>query len=101
MKNGEIDLSIIIPCYNTAAYLPNCLDSLIFPRDMRVEILVVDDGSTDESEAILAHYARRDSRVYVLRQSHCGASAARNKGLEMARGRYVAFLDSDDWIQAD
>ena len=101
MKNGEIDLSIIIPCYNTAAYLPNCLDSLIFPRDIRVEILIIDDGSTDESEAILAHYARRDSRVYVLRQSHCGASAARNKGLEMARGRYVAFLDSDDWIQAD
>lgn len=92
-------VSIIVPIYNTAQYLPQCLDSLINQTLMDIEIICVDDGSTDESPQILAQYVRRDSRVKILNQKNKGQSAARNAGIYISQGEYIAFLDSDDYAK--
>lgn len=91
-------ISIIIPVYNVEAYLRQCLDSVLAQTLKDIEVIVVDDGSTDNSPAICDEYAARDIRVRVLHQPNSGRSAARNAGIKMARGEYVGFVDSDDWI---
>ena len=93
--------SIIVPVYNVAPYLRECLDSLMAQTFADWEAICVDDGSTDGSAAILDDYATRDSRIMVLRQENSGVSAARNRGLEMARGDYLWFVDGDDVISGD
>lgn len=93
-----IRLSIIIPVYNTERFLKDCLDSLLHQGIEDCEILCVNDGSTDSSPRILEEYAARDARFRVLHQENAGLSAARNRGVEMARGRYLYFCDSDDMI---
>ena len=94
-------ISIIVPVYNTAPYLPQCLDSLVNQTYRDIEIICVNDGSTDNSPDILKAYAERDSRILVIHQENLGLSGARNKGLESARGEWVMFVDSDDWIAPD
>lgn len=94
-------ISIIVPVYNTAPYLPQCLDSLVNQTYRDIEIICVNDGSTDNSPDILKAYAERDSRILVIHQENLGLSDARNKGLESARGEWVMFVDSDDWIGTD
>ena len=89
-------LSIIIPVYNAARYLHAAIDSLLAQTRRDWEALCVDDGSTDASAAILAEYAARDSRFKVIRQQNAGQGAARNRGLELARGEFIYFLDADD-----
>ena len=96
-------LSVIVPVYNVAPYLRRCLDSVIVAVDAvkaegEVEIICIDDGSTDESAAILDEYKVADARFMVVRQENSGLSAARNRGLDVARGEWIAFIDSDDWI---
>lgn len=98
---GDVAVSVIVPVYNTAAYLRECLDSLVGQTLRNIEIICVDDGSTDESPAILEEYAARDGRVRVLRQENQGAGAARNNGLARACGTYVMFCDSDDFMAAE
>ena len=85
----------------TATYLPQCLDSLVNQTYRDIEIICVNDGSTDNSPDILKAYAERDSRILVIHQENLGLSDARNKGLESARGEWVMFVDSDDWIGTD
>lgn len=92
-------ISIIIPIYNTAPYLRQCLDSVCGQTYPHLEIICVDDGSTDNSPAILDEYAARDSRVKLIRQSNAGVSAARNAGLEAATGEYVTGVDPDDYLE--
>lgn len=92
-------ISIIIPVYNVAAYLSQCLDSLINQTYRDIEIICVDDGSTDESPHILADYAEKDSRIQIIRQENRGLSGARNVGIERAQGEWMMFVDSDDWIE--
>lgn len=97
-------LTIIVPAYNAARYLPACIESLRTqklrePGDL--EILVIDDGSTDATAGILRTEAAKDQRLHVLQQKHAGPGAARNLGLRTAKGRYVAFLDSDDALTTD
>lgn len=92
-------ISIIMPVYNTEKYLVTCLESIITNTYKNLEIICVDDGSTDNSLNILHHYAKKDSRVKVLKQKQKGPSAARNKGLEIATGDYITFVDSDDFVQ--
>lgn len=94
-------ISVIVPVYNTAPWLPRCLDSICAQTYRNLEILCVNDGSTDESPAILAEYAARDSRIRIIRQANEGVSAARNKATAQARGAWVTYVDSDDWLQLD
>lgn len=96
-----VQVSVVIPIYNTAAHLQQCLDSVAGQTLADIEIICVDDGSTDQSPAILASYAAQDSRFQVLRQSNAGPGAARNTGLAQAAGQYVIFLDSDDWFERE
>ena len=97
--------SIIIPVYNVAPYLRECLDSLLAQTFADWEAICVDDGSIDGSGAILDEYAARDRRFMVIHQTNAGVSAARNAGIDAARGKYVTFLDGDDaydrrWLEA-
>lgn len=97
----SVKISVIIPVYNAERCLRECMDSLSAQTFEDFEIICVDDGSTDGSAAVVADYARGDGRFVVLRQRNCGAGAARNKGLEAARGEYVIFLDADDFFAPD
>lgn len=91
-------ISVIIPVYNTAEYLPRCLDSILNNTYKHLEILCINDGSRDNSLEVLNAYAAHDSRIRVIDQENAGVSAARNRGLDAATGEYIAFVDSDDWI---
>ena len=91
-------VSIVVPVYNVERYLRQCLDSLVNQTYQNVEIICVDDGSTDASSEILTEYALKNSRVRVIRQKNSGLSAARNVGFSFATGEYVMYVDSDDWI---
>ena len=91
-------ISVIVPVYNRANYLPECVDSLLKQTYSNLEIILIDDGSTDNSPALCREYAAMDSRVIFLQGAHGGVSAARNLGLDAATGDYVYFLDSDDAI---
>ena len=91
-------VSVIIPVYNTEQYLRQCLDSVVNQTLREIEIICVDDGSTDGSPAILQEYGKRDGRVMVLAQGRKGAGAARNRGLKAAKGEYLSFLDADDFF---
>ena len=98
-KLNQIDMSVIIPVYNVEKYLTVCIDSLMSQGDLRMEIILVNDGSTDLSGEIADEYAKKEGRIKVIHQENGGASAARNTGLDIASGEYIAFLDSDDWIK--
>ena len=92
--------SIIVPVYNVEDYLPECVDSLL-AQDTATpyEILLVDDGSTDSSGSICDAYADKDARVRVIHKSNGGVSSARNTGIQMAKGAYIFFVDSDDILE--
>ena len=94
-------LSIIVPVYNSAHFLPRCLDSICTQTYRNLEIICVNDGSTDGSAAILDEYAARDARIKVIHQENAGVSVARNAGLDTATGEYVTFVDADDWLEPD
>jgi len=91
-------ISIIVPVYNVESVLERCLDSLIGQTLHQIEIICVDDGSTDRSPEILARYAEREPRMRCMRQTNQRQGAARNRGFEVATGEYVLYIDSDDWI---
>lgn len=94
-------VSVVIPVYNIAPHLRQCLDSVVGQTLKDIEIICVDDGSTDESPAILESYKEQDCRVQVIAQNNAGPGAARNTGLDRATGEYLIFLDSDDWFEAE
>lgn len=89
-------VSVIIPVYNAEKYLRECLDSVLGQSLKEIEVICVDDGSTDESLKILREYAEKESRLRVITQPNARQGAARNRALDLARGEYIAFLDSDD-----
>lgn len=91
-------ISVIIPVYNAEQFLPACLDSVLHQDYPSFEILVIDDGSTDGSAALIDRYAAREPRIVALHQRNAGVSAARNRGLTEARGEYIAFVDADDRV---
>jgi len=93
-----IKVSVVIPVYNTYKYLPECLESVINQTLADIEIICINDGSTDFSSKILEEYASKDKRIKIISQNNQGLSCARNRGLEIARGEYIYFLDSDDKI---
>lgn len=95
---SQIELSVIIPMFNSAQYLRAFLHSLGRQEVAQAEFIVVDDGSTDASSAILEEFSRTDNRIIVLKQPNSGSSAARNLALGVARGEWIAFADCDDWL---
>lgn len=92
-------VSVVVPAYNAAKYLPRCVESILQQTNRSLEVLVINDGSTDNTATIADDYALRDSRVKVSHQSNAGVSAARNCGLDLAKGEFVCFIDSDDWVE--
>lgn len=94
-------ISIIVPIYNTEKYLNRCVDSILAQSYKNLEIILVDDGSNDNSPAICDSYAKRDTRIKVVHKKNGGLSSARNAGLDMATGDYIGFVDSDDFISSD
>lgn len=101
VKDIQELISIIVPVYNVEKYLDRCMQSILQQTYQRLEIILVDDGSTDSSAQKCDSYARRDSRVTVIHKQNGGLSDARNAGLEAASGAYIGYVDSDDWIEPD
>ena len=95
---NPVKVSVVVPVYNTAPYLEQCLDSIVGQSLADIEIICVDDGSTDESPAILESYAAKDLRLKVIHQQNQFAGTARNNGMAAARGEYIMFCDSDDFM---
>ena len=94
-------VSIIVPIYNVEKYLPRCLDSLVGQTLYDIEMIAVNDGSTDGSLEILRDYGKRDFRIKISNQENYGVSEARNAGITLAKGEYIAFVDPDDWVEQD
>ena len=97
--NALIDVSVIVPCFNAERYLSVCLESLKAQRSPEIEMIFIDDGSTDATGAILDAFARKEPRAKVLHIHNSGVSAARNWGISQASGRYIAFVDADDALE--
>ena len=97
MRNNEL-ISIVIPVYNVENFLERCITSVLNQTFENIEIILVNDGSTDNSLRICQQYEKIDSRILVINQENQGLSAARNSGINQARGKYICFIDSDDWI---
>ena len=94
-------ISVIVPVYNVAAWLPRCVDSVLAQTYQNLEILLIDDGSTDASGEICDAYAEKDPRIRVIHKKNGGLSSARNAGLDVSNGQYLGFVDSDDWIEPE
>ena len=99
MKEDSVKISVVVPIYNCEKYLEQCLNSILNQTFKDFEIICVDDGSTDISVKILKEFANKDSRMILLSQKNSGAGVARNRGLHYAKGEYLYFLDSDDFIE--
>ena len=94
-------ISVIIPVYNVEQYLKQCVDSILSQTYKNIEIILVDDGSSDSSGIICDEYAHKHGNIKVIHKKNAGLSEARNSGLVVANGSYIAFIDSDDWISND
>lgn len=94
-------ITVIVPIYNTECYLSHCVDSILSQTFTDFELILIDDGSSDSSPAICDEYAVKDSRVTVIHKKNGGVSSARNLGLDIAKGEYITFVDSDDWLHPD
>lgn len=94
-------ISVIVPVYNVESYLEKCINSILKNTYKNLEIVLVDDGSTDNSGAMCDDLAMKDNRIVVIHKENGGLSSARNAGLEMAKGEYISFIDSDDYISVD
>ena len=92
-------ISVIVPIYNVEKYLEKCIDSIINQTYKNLEIILIDDGSTDKSGNICDKYKKYDSRIVVIHENNCGLSYARNKGLDLAKGQLISFVDSDDSLE--
>lgn len=101
MSQEKALISIIIPVYKVEKYLEKCIQSVINQTYENLQIILVDDGSPDNCGKICDEYAKKDHRIEVIHKSNGGLSDARNKGLEIAKGEYIGFVDSDDYIEAD
>ena len=101
MKNNEKLISIIIPVYNVENYLEQCIHSILNQSHRNLDIILVDDGSTDQSGVLCDTVASKDARIRVIHKSNGGLSSARNAGLDIARGDFIGFIDSDDYADSD
>ena len=93
-------ISIIVPVYNVEKWLERCIQSLVDQSYQSLEIILIDDGSTDASSIICDEWSKKDRRIIVVHQEHRGVSAARNLGIDLAHGQFISFVDSDDWVDS-
>ena len=96
--NNQPKISVIIPVYNTAKYLSKCLDSILNQTLKEIEVIVVNDGSKDNSQELIDVYKEKDDRIVAIQKENGGLSDARNVGIDVANGEFIAFIDSDDYI---
>lgn len=101
MKKGKKSVSIVIPVYNAEKYLNDCVDSILRQTFDDLDIILIDDGSSDKSPKICDAYAEKDKRIQVIHKKNAGVSEARNTGIKEAKGNYICFVDSDDFLEAD
>lgn len=101
MNKDRPDISVIVPVYNAEQFLPHCLDSILRQTGPSLETIVVDDGSTDQSGAICDLYAAQDARISVMHVENGGVARARNLAMDVARGRFLAFVDADDYLEPE
>ena len=94
-------ISVIIPVYKVELYLRECIDSVLAQTYQNLEVILVDDGSPDQCGSICEQYAEKDNRVCVIHKENGGLSDARNAGIDVAKGEYIGFVDSDDWVAPD
>lgn len=94
-------ISVIVPVYNVEEYLPRCVDSILAQTYENLEVILVDDGTKDNAGLLCDQYAQKDARIKVIHKTNGGLSSARNAGIDIAKGDYLAFVDSDDWIEPD
>lgn len=94
-----IEISVIVPVYNGSIHLEKCISSILKQTQKNIELIVVDDGSSDDSLLIIRQFLKKDQRIKLISQENKGVSAARNRGLEIARGRWISFVDADDWME--
>lgn len=99
--NNEVKLSVIIPMYNSEKYIEKCIKSIAQQSFRNIEIIVIDDGSSDNSAMLVKYMAERDERIRLYQQLNYGVSAARNEGVKRAEGNYITFVDADDYLQPD
>ena len=99
--NKELKISVVVPIYNVEPYLRKCLDSIVNQTYKNLEIILIDDGSPDKCGSICDEYAKMDSRIIVIHKENAGLCAARNDGIQKAEGEWIAFVDSDDWLETD
>ncbi len=97
----DILVSVIVPVYNVEAYLGRCVDSILAQTYRNLEVILVDDGTKDNCDRICDDYAAKDARIRVIHKENGGLSSARNAGIDIARGDFLEFVDSDDWIEPD
>lgn len=101
MKEKFPIISVIVPIYNVKKYVEKCVQSICQQTLANIEIILIDDGSTDGSLDECRNIAKKDSRIQLIENNHQGVSIAKNRGLEIAKGKYVSFIDADDWIEKD
>lgn len=95
------EISIIVPIYNVEKYLPKCIESILSQTFTNFELILVNDGSKDRSGIICDEYASKDNRIKVIHKENGGVSSARNSGVDLASGKYIGFVDPDDYIKKD
>lgn len=98
---NDYKISVIVPAYNIEKYLPRCLDSILNQTHKNLEVIVISDGSTDNTNSVIEEYAKKDNRIVPLFKENSGVSDTRNRGLEIATGDYIGFVDGDDYIEPD
>lgn len=101
MKNGNPKVSVIVPVYNITSYIQECVTSIQKQTYRNIEIILIDDGSTDGSGELCEKLAKKDGRIQVIRQENKGVVSARNRGIKASSGIYISFIDGDDWIEPD
>nr|WP_303998253.1 glycosyltransferase [Ruminococcus bromii] len=101
LNKNNIKISLIVPCYNIRKYLPRCIESILAQTYKNLEIILISDGSTDGTDEVIREYAKKDSRIIPIFKQNSGVSDTRNRGLDIATGDYIGFVDGDDYIEPE
>jgi glycosyltransferase involved in cell wall biosynthesis len=101
LNKNNIKISVIVPCYNIESYLPRCIESILAQTYKNLEVILISDGSTDGTDEVIREYAKKDSRIIPVFKQNSGVSDTRNRGLDIATGDYIGFVDGDDYIEPE